>query len=678
MNKSPWAILPISLGLILGGCAAHSASTSWLFDASHAAKPAAAAEALPLLYALFQDHEILQRDKPIHVWGTAKPADTVTVSLAGESTHATADAAGKWDAVLAPLKAGGPYELAATSSSGQSQTNNDVLIGDVYLCSGQSNMEFPLRLASNYDADLNSASNPNIRLLHVERFPSATPRTTFGADAEWSVTSPQTAKEFSAACYFFGRDLQPTVNVPIGLIEDAWGGSVIQAWLSMGKMRALGGYDKYLDLLPIYAASPKQGVKKWNAIAHAWWLAHDPASAATPAWHDPTYDDSSWGQIAPTGTWREWNVPVLKTFNGVVWLRETITLSAEQAKGAAVLSLGAIDQADTTWVNGVEVGDLQGYDVQRVYEVPAGTLHAGKNLIAVGVLGGAGMLAPASQMTLKLADGSVVPLTTPWRYKLSAPMSRTGVIAGIPWLNQFGLSDLYNGMILPLGATQVRGIVWYQGESDAWQPKEYGRLLPALISDWRRQFGTDTPFVIVQLPNFGPYSTKPEHSDWAALREVQRRVADTTPNTGLAVTIDIGQTDNIHPTNKQEVGRRLSLIAEHMIYGMNVVDSGPTPVSAVRKRNTVAVSFAHTDKGLTVYESNRPISFQVCDGAMHCRFVDARRNRNEIDLDVAKFRDPAFVRFCWADSPICNVYNSNGLPAVPFELPITVATRPRR
>ncbi|MBU6298060.1 MAG: 9-O-acetylesterase [Alphaproteobacteria bacterium] len=675
MHKLSLAALSISLTLGLGGCTTSgSINAAWSFDAGSTSN----AETAPLLYVLFQDHEVFQRNRPIHVWGTAKPADTVTISLAGESASATTDAAGRWDAVLAPLNAGGPYELTATSSSGQSQTNKDVLIGDVYLCSGQSNMEFPVRLASNYDSDVNNAHNTNIRLLHVQRFPSPTPRATFGAGVEWAVTSPDAVKEFSAACYFFGRALQPAVNVPVGLIEDAWGGSVIQAWISMNKMRELGGYEQYLDLLPIYAKSPKDAQKRWNKIAHAWWLAHDPASAATPAWNSPVYDDSSWDQIVPPGTWRIWNVPLLSTFNGVVWLRETVELTADQAKGAASLSLGAIDVADTTWVNGVEVGDSQGYDVQRNYDLPAGTLHAGKNLIAVGVLGGAGMLAPADQMTLKLADGSTVPLTSPWRYKTSAPMTQTGEMPDVPWLNQFGLSDLYNGMILPLGNTQVRGIVWYQGESDAGHPKEYARLLPALIADWRRQFGADTPFVVVQLPNFGPYQTKPEQSNWAEMREVERRVVNSTPNTGLAVTIDLGQTDNIHPTNKQEVGRRLALVVQHLIYGMDVVASGPTPVAAIRKRNTVIVSFAHLDKGLLTYENNRPIGFQICNTAMLCRFVDAEQNGNDIDLDVAHIRDAATVRFCWADSPICNVYNDAGLPAVPFELPITVATRRRK
>jgi sialate O-acetylesterase len=534
-------------------------------------------------------------------------------------------------------------------------------------------MEMPVRAAPNYDSDIKGANNRNIRLFHVQRFASPTPRETFGADASWAVTSPETVPEFSSTCYNFGKNLQPAVNVPIGLIEDSWGGSVIQTWIGADKMRALGGYDPYLDVLPIYAKSPKDGDKKWREIARSWWLQHDPASAATPPWYDPAYDDSTWDRIVPTGTWREWPIALLKKFNGVVWLRETLDLSADQANKAAVLSLGKIDHADIAWVNGVEVGALEGYDVERFYDIPAATLHEGRNVIAVGVYGGAGMLTPADQLTLKLGNGSVIPLTAPWRYKTSATIAQFGMIPHVPWLNQFGLTVLRNGMIDPLGPTPVRAVLWYQGESDIGQPEEYRRLLMAMIDDWRQKFGSDTPFIIVQLPNYGPLTTKPEQSDWADLREVQRKIADQIPNMALAVTIDLGQIDNIHPTNKQELGRRLALVAERLVYGMRVVDSGPTPIAAIRQQNTVALSFAHVAQGLIVTESNRPVSFQVCDKSWNCRYVDAVENKDEIDLALSGINDAVTVRYCWADSPLCNVYNSEGLPAMPFEMAITQA-----
>jgi sialate O-acetylesterase len=685
MSKSWSVALAVALAFGLGGCSSlpvpdFLASATTTTTVQSATKPEFPPRPLTLLYTTFQDHAVLQRDKPIPVWGLTSPGARVSVTLAGETVSATADALGNWETMLTPLKAGGPYVLSAKSDSGKRQTVKDILIGDVYLCSGQSNMEFPERLASNYDADLNAATNTSIRLLHVQRYASITPRDTFGADATWAVTSPDAVREFSAVCYNFGKNLQPIVNIPIGLIEDSWGGSVIQTWISSEKIRELGGYEHQLAVMAEYTKNPEASLKKWMDYTDGWWLQHDPGSAAAPAWRDPAYDDSSWDQIVPAGWWESWGIKALSAFDGTVWFRKTFTLTAAQAKGDAVLSLGPVDDIDTTWINGIEVGGQEGWDTKRVYKVPAGTLHEGANLIAVGVLDtgdGGGMWGTAEAKNLKLANGSLIVLNTPWRYKISAPLSQTGGMAHAPWLKESGLSMLYDGMIQPVGPTAMRAILWYQGESDTWQPQEYGRLLPALIGDWRRKFGADLPFIVVQLPGYGPPSTKPEASVWADLREVQREVANDTANTGLAVTIDLGHREYIHPANKQEVGRRLALVAERMIYGMSVADSGPTPVSAVRTGNTVAVSFVNVAHGLAIYESGRPISFEVCDGVKQCSFVDATQNKDEIDLDVALIRDAASVRFCWADSPICNVYNSEGLPAVPFEIPIAPAAPAR-
>jgi sialate O-acetylesterase len=623
-----------------------------------------------LLHATFQDHAVLQREAPIPVWGTTTAGASVTVTLASSTATAHAGADGRWHVTLPPLPAGGPYTLTAASSAGTRQTARDILIGDVFLCSGQSNMEYPTRLASDYDQDVNNANNGRIRLFHIERFPSPTPRSTFGASARWDVTSPQSVREFSAVCYFFGRALQPAVGVPVGLIESAWGGSVIQAWISGPRIRRLGGYDRYLDLLPVYAKSPAQGWRDWDHIAADWWRAHDPASTAKPPWYAPSYDDAAWSTVTPGGTWREWGVPALQTFNGLVWLRKDFKLTARQARQSAVLSLGPIDQSDITWVDGVQVGASQGYDVPRVYQVPSGTLRAGHNVLALGVLGGAGPLTAGQDMTLRLADGTPVRFAGQWRFNTSTPMSRTGHVPDVPWLNQFGLTVLHNGMIAPLGATRIRGILWYQGESNADESREYARLLPALIDDWRQQFGPSTPVLIVQLPGFQAYRTQPAPSDWAELREVERRVAADTPHAGLAVTIDVGSPRFLHPTDKQDVGDRLALLARSLIYGQSVIGISPSPVAAWRSRNGVRVRFDAHGSGLETVESNRPIGFQLCDAAAHCAFTDAMQQGMDVVLDASSHPEAVTVRYCWSDSPICNLYDRQGLPAVPFELPI--------
>ena len=321
-------------------------------------------------------------------------------------------------------------------------------------------------------------------------------------------------------------------------------------------------------------------------------------------------------------------------------------------------------------IDGVEAGASEGYDVPRVYDVPAGVLHAGRNTIALGVFGGAGPLLPGSQMTLKLADGTAVRLAGKWRYRTSTPMSRTGQIPHVPWLNQFGLSVLHNGMLAPLGATRIRGILWYQGEANASEPQEYARLLPALIGDWRQQFGPSTPVLIVQLPGFGPYQPQPQPSDWAQLREVERRVAAATAHAGLAVTIDVGSARFLHPTDKQDVGDRLALLARNLIYGQSVVGASPSPVAAWRYRGAVQVRFDTHGGGLEAQESNRPIGFQLCDHRGRCAFVDAEQHGTDIILNESSAPPAVTVRYCWSDTPICNLYGRDGLPAVPFELPI--------
>jgi sialate O-acetylesterase len=630
----------------------------------------AAGAAPPLLAPMVQDHAVLQRGKPIPLWGAAKPGVSVTVALGLDVATITADGEGRWRTVLPALPAGGPYTLLAKSSDGETQTIRDVLIGDVFLCSGQSNMELPVSVASNYNADIAGATNASIRLFHVQRTSSTVPRTDFAAGTAWAVTSPASIPDFSAACYNFGKALQPVVHVPVGLIESAWGGSVIQAWMSQEKVAKIGGYGPQIDILSAYAASPQEGEAAWRKFARNWWATHDPASAATPPWRDPAYSDKAWKPIAMRGSWRNRDASTLKTFDGIVWLRTTVELTEDQAKQAATLSLGPIDAADTVWIDGNEIAYGHGYDVPRNYSVPAGTLHAGENLIAIGIYGGAGPLAPADRMALELADGTAVPLTRSWRYKLSVTADETGPISGIPWLNQYGLTDLYNGMIRPLGETPLRGIVWYQGESNSGEPQEYRRLLAAMIADWRRQFGAETPFIVVQLPNFGPMTTKPEPSNWAEMREVQRELAQKTPHTGLVTTIDIGQTDNIHPTNKQELGRRIALVAERLVYGMKVTDAGPEPISAVRHDAKVTVRFVRTVSPLTVYGANRPVGFQLCDEENRCQYADAKQRSGEIELSVPKSFTATRVRYCWGDSPLCNVYNAAGLPAGPFELAI--------
>lgn len=645
------------------------ASVLWVLVATDAS----AAGDVPLLHPLFQDHAVLQRDRAVRIWGMAEPAAKVTVALADAKVTVRAGGDGRWEALLPALKAGGPHELTVRSSAGATQTIRDVLIGDVWLCSGQSNMEMPVRRVANSDTEIAESANDQIRLLTVQRASSAVPLRAFTEPVAWRAAASGVVDDFAATCYFFGRELHKANGVPQGLIHSSWGGSIIQAWISASALSELRNYDEALKLLELSAQSPLEADERWRAVMDAWWREHDPAGRNAAALSAIGFDDTDWPAIRPTGFWEKSEIPALKDFDGIVWYRKAVTLSAEQAREDAILSLGPIDDVDATWVNGTRIGSMEGWDTQRVYAIPPGVLQAGKNVIAVGALdagGGGGMWGQPGSRSLRFKSGSVVVLDGDWRYRISGSLAQIGVAPHAPWLKASGTTTLYNGMIAPLAGYTLRGAVWYQGESNAMEASEYARLLPALMKDWRTAFAADLPFLIVQLAGFGPSASTPMDSSWAALREVQRRVVDADGNAALAVTIDIGDRYDIHPTNKQEVGRRLALSARRLVFGENLVASGPTPTAAQRAGNQIVVSFANATPALVVYGASNPAGFELCDARKHCRFVAANVQGDRVLLDATAVSDTAIVRYGWANSPVCNLYNANDLPATPFEIPV--------
>lgn len=627
---------------------------------------AAAAVAGPLLDAMFQDHAVLQRDRPVAVWGRAPGGAEVTVSLGQAQVQAVADATGAWRAHLPPMPAGGPYVLTARSG-GSTQTLSDIMVGDVWLCSGQSNMEYPLRQVTNAETEVANAHDEGLRLFLVGRSSLPQPSPATGPVGQWRLTTPATARDFSAACYFMGRDLRQAQGVPVGLIAASWGGSIIEDWLSRKTLADLGGAEDALEALSAYARSPEEGEAMWRDFTLAWWNDNDPGSRQ--GWNRERFDDRDWAPIPAEGAW-ETTVPALLAFDGVVWMRNTVQLTAAQARQAATLELGPVDDVDTTWINGRNIGGQQGWDTPRTYTIPAGALKAGRNVVALGVLdtnGGGGAWGPASGKRIVFADGSTVSLGDGWRYKVSAQVAALRSLPRTPWIGGSGLTTLYNGMIAPLGAYGLKGAAWYQGESNAGDAAGYSRLLPALFADWRARFeNPDLQMLVVQLANYGPAATQPADSLWAALRESQRLAVAADPHAGLALAIDIGDRYDIHPTNKQEVGRRLALEALRLA-GQSTVAS-PQPVAVERGADGVHVRYA-AGSALTLYGFHRPVGFELCDANGACRFVDATLAGDQVILPAARPSDVK-VRLCWADSPICNLYGPQNLPATPFEAPI--------
>lgn len=626
----------------------------------------------PLMAAPFVDHAVLQRDRPIEVWGSAAAGEEVTVTLSGATKAARADSDGRWSVTLPELAAGGPHTLTARTAT-RLQNAHDVLVGDVWLCSGQSNMEFSVRGSLNSRAEIAASTDDGIRQVKVARDSSLQPRATLATPLEWKVAGPETTADFSATCYFFARELRKTVDVPLGLVVCAWGGSKIEPWMSATAIRAVGGYDAALEVAAEYAGDQSAAAAHWGEYWKSWWRAQGAATQGREPWRAARDDAAHWRSApAELTPWESWGVQELADFNGMVWYRTQVRLSGAQATQAATISLGQIDEVDLVYINGRAVGSGPCCG-ERSYRVPAGVLKAGDNLVVVNVLdtyAAGGMYGPSGKRFLEFAGGGKVALG-PWQYQV-APAQLSPPRA--PWEPTAGIAVLYNAMIAPLGTYGLRGVVWYQGESNTAlaEGHRYQAQLAALMADWRRQFAAPLPFLVVQLANYGPMARQPVESGWALTREAQRRAVAADGNAGLAVTIDIGNRDDVHPTNKQEVGRRLARAARHVVFGETISASGAQPLAATRVRGDVKVSFADMDGALTVYDSRDPSAFELCGAAPgSCRFAGAQLAGDaSVLLDGANAAAARRVRFCWADSPLCNLYDGAGLPVGPFEIEI--------
>jgi sialate O-acetylesterase len=631
------------------------------------------------MHELFSDHVVLQRGQPVRVWGRADAGEEVTVSLAGASQRTKADDSGRWSVALAAMSAGGPHTLEARASE-RAQRVEDVTVGDVWLCSGQSNMVLQVHRALDSRAEIANSRNDSIRMLTVPLASHATPQEQFAKPVAWRKAAPDTVPEFSAACLYFARELQKTVKVPMGLINAAWGGSKIQSWMSEPALREIEEYGPALEALALYANDPLAAHARWGAHWEEWWGGAVGARSAPWAMQE----QGEWRDAPPAlGFWEQWGVPELADHTGMLWYRATATLTRAQAAQAAALSLGFVDEVEQTWVNGRPVGALgkrtreersapaTGPGPERTYLLPPGALKAGDNVVVVNVLdtySTGGLHGPPESRVLRFADGTSAPLTH-WRYQL-APTG-VGSPPRAPWEALAGLSVIHNGMIAPLGAFGLRGVAWYQGESNTDEANRYQQLLARFMADWRAKFGAELPFLIVQLANYGAPPTAPGESSWAALREAQRTAVARDAHAGLAVTIDIGDRYDIHPANKQEVGRRLARAARRVVYGESLPPSGPVPVAAKREGVEVVVTFRDVTDGLAAYSASGPIGFELCGAAAgSCRYVEARIDGERVLLAPGDALAATRVRYCWADSPVCTLYDGARLPAVPFEIEV--------
>ena len=622
----------------------------------------------PFLHPLFGDHLVLQRDARVPIWGWASPGTKVTVGFAGQKKTGVAQADGKWMVRLSPMPASGePRSLTVTSSAGgRTETVQDVLVGDVWLCSGQSNMEMGIG-ACNVPEEIAKADFPQIRLVTIPKRVETKPIET--VSCQWSRCTPKSVSEggwggFSAAGFFFGRKLHQELNIPIGLIHSSWGGTIAEAWTSSEALRPLADFNQRLDQV---AAKAQGQPQDFTAEYEAWARKNDPGTAQN--WAAPESDASSWKTVTMPQPFEKAGLP---DFDGIVWFRRAFDLPADWAGQSLTLGLGPIDDIDTTWVNGIKVGQVNRYDQNRVYTVPVQALKPGKNVISVRVLdtgGDGGFTGKPEQMFIKPVGDAKAPISLvgAWQMKDSTPFAKLPAPPSSPDPNNPNVvTVLYNGMIAPLLPYAIKGAIWYQGESNADRAEQYRRLLPAMISDWRHRFGVgEFPFYIVQLAAFQDISPLPRENNWAELREAQALTAKNLRHCGLAVATDIGNAKDIHPKNKAEVGRRLALVALAKDYGKKIDYSGPWYKSMQVRGDSIRLAFDHLDGGLVAQGGNLK-GFAIAGEDHNFVWAKAVIEGNNVIVSSPEVLKPVAVRYAWDINPIGNFFNQAGLPAVPF------------
>ena len=618
------------------------------------------------LPAMVSDSMILQRDRPVNIWGWWKGEGPVTIQFRGKRYTAKANDSQRWQLQLPATPAGGPYTLTIQAGN-ETKTIHDILMGDVWLCSGQSNMEFIMgKLTEKYPDEIAHSANPFIREFQVTLQYAMHPKEEL--NGKWRVANPANIGSFSAVAYFMVKALYDKYKVPMAVIKSTWGGTPAESWISEDGVRDFSGYLEryhfYQDSANMNAAIQRERTitSQWQADAKAGDIGLMPAND----WKTKEFPAEKSGKMQVPGFWEKYG---LKEKDGVVWCKKQIEITPAQAKENAWLELGMIDDADSTYVNGVWVGSSTNKYVLRKYPIPTGLLYPGSNTITVRIVdtdGNGGFIAE-KKYKLQFAE-SEINLAGEWQYCVGNTIPALPVASFIKMSTQ--PITLFNAMIQPLIPYTIKGAAWYQGESNGGRPGDYRQLLTALIRDWRNRWQQgDFPFLVVQLANYMEIVKEPGESGWANLREAQQQVSQDLPNVGLAVTIDIGETYDVHPLNKKEAGERLSLAARKLAYGeKRIVASGPTLVSYKKLGNKIALTFRDVGSGLLA-ASNLPLQ-QFAIAGSDRKFVWANAtivDKQTIWVSSDQVPNPESVRYAWANNPKgCNLYNKEGLPASPF------------
>src|ERR1035437_375644 len=611
---------------------------------------------------LVRDSMIFQRDTKVKIWGWASAKEKIKVSFQNKKYNTAADANGNWMIVLSPMKAGGPYTMNIDAIN--HLTINNILIGDVWICSGQSNMVHQMILHRElYEDDIAKANYPEIRQFWI---PTLTDLQKLYDDLPtgyWKSANPQDVLQFSAVAYFFAKTIYQKYHVPIGLINSSVGGPGIEAWISE---EGLKQFPSVLDKI-----QKNKDTAYINTINRTAFAANanrpkptDKGLIGPMPWYDTSYAGKGWHNISLPGYWEDQGI---KDLNGIVWYRKEIDVPASMTGVDAKVFLGRIVDADFLYVNGKLAGNTTYQYPQRRYQLPAGLLKPGKNIFVIRVISNSGKGGFVADKPYYIsAGGQKIDLKGECQYKVGNAFSKQNSAA--PIALEYQPTALFNAVVAPLINYTIKGILWYQGEGNISNASDYEKLLPAMIADWRGRWKqNDVPFIYVQLPNFGEVQYLPSESPWAVLREAQLKTL-SVPNTGMAVAIDLGEWNDIHPMNKKDVGIRLALAAEHVAYReKNIVYSGPIYQSSKTVDNKIIISFNNIGSGLITNDGEELNQFAIAGADKKFVWAKAKIDRDKVIVWSDKIANPMYVRYAWADNPDgANLYNKEGLPASPI------------
>ncbi len=611
---------------------------------------------------IFGDNMVLQRNKAIPVWGWADAGEKVTIRFNHQTKAVVADKNGNWKINLDKELAGGPFQLVVKGKN--ILTFKNVLVGEVWICSGQSNMEMPIEgwgKVNNYEEEIANANYPQIRHIKIPNTVNIKPQKDI-PKGEWKICGPSTAGDFTAAGYFFARELYNQLHIPIGLINTSWGGTHVETWTSRDAFESSDEFKNMIAQMPLLNLDSLAKVRKEELVKKLEDMQGSlPAPGEADNWKNENIDDSKWPQMPLPSLWENRQ---LGNLDGVVWFRKIIDVSANNAGKEATLELAMIDDNDVTYVNGVKAGETNSYNAHRKYTIPSGILKEGKNVIAVRVEdtgGGGGIYGDSTTMKLTIGD-HVISLAGNWLFKVEQIYGDASSVGpnSYPTL-------LFNAMVAPLIPYAFEGVIWYQGESNADRAYQYRKAFPLMINDWRKHWNAGNfPFYFVQLASFNADNgDSKKGSTWAELREAQTMTL-SLPNTGMIVITDIGNSTDIHPKDKQDVGKRLATLALHKVYGKNIVCNSPLYKSMEVSGDNIIISFSNIGSGLMI-KGDKLRGFEIAGMGGQFFPADATIQGDQVIVHSDKIKYPAAVRFGWKDdAKDDNLFNKEGFPASPF------------